>query len=134
VLRVVGLQTLNPPQGVVPLRLGITVGLLHQNFAFTQKAPQASVDEATLGLRLALLTGRVNGLVDQGVHWVRRITVAPTQGQGGAQQGVDRRGRFFGGQPLAQSRGPAQLAHHLETQRLHARAQWGGHGVQLSRQ
>ena len=122
-------QPLQPPGRVVAAghRVGLDGG--QQCLTLTQKAAQTGVDEARLACHGATL-GRFHRLVHQGEGRIGRAGFVPGQGQGRAQQRIERRGRGARGQLLAQRLRPPQLAQHLKQQRLHARAQAGRHGGQ----
>ena len=108
---------------MVPLRLRQGIRLGHQLDALAQKAAQARVHKSRLPGCSGIALDGLNRLVHQGEFVIERAVLIPTQGQGHTQQRVNRRGRRFGSQRIAQCHGPAQVAPHGKGQGLHARAQ-----------
>jgi hypothetical protein len=87
-----------------------------------------------LGLGLALLTCRLDRLIDQRVDGVRCVGIVPAQSQGRAKQGIRRWGRSLGCQLLTQSGGSTELAQNLKAQRLSAGTQGLRHTLKLRSQ
>lgn len=130
-LRVIRLQTLNPPARMIPLRLEVAIGLMHQVITFAHETAQAGIDEPALGLGLPLFTRGLYRLIDQRMNRVWGICFAPAQGQGRAEQGIHRRWWCFRGQLLTQSGRTAQLSQGQKTQGLNAWTQILGNTLQL---
>gem|GEM_PF-5898279 len=126
---VFALQALDPPARVVPAGLGVRVGQRHQRIPLAQKTAQTGIDETGLPCSGTAL-GRFHRLVDQREGRIRCLGFIPRQRQCRAQQGIHLGGRGLGRQLGAQGLGPAQIAQHLEQQRLDTRAQRGRHGLQ----
>ena len=101
-------------------RIGLGRG--NQRPPLAQEPAQAAIDEASLAAGGTAALGRFHGLVHQRERFVGGLFVAPTQGQGRAQQRIGRRWRSALGQPLAQRLGPPKVAQRLEGQGLHAGA------------
>ena len=129
-LRLLSLQALNPPHGVIPPRLRQCIRLGHQLGAFAQKAAQAGVHKSRLPGCSGIALDSLNRLVHQREFIVGRATRIPAQSQGHAQQGIDCSGRCLGSQSIAQCHSPTQVAPHGKGQGLHARAQNRVHGFQ----
>ena len=78
---VILLQTFHPPHGMVPNGLHIVVGGLDQPFTFAQKTTQACIQKMGLCMQALGFFRHLNRLVHQGVGFIRRIFIAPCQGQ-----------------------------------------------------
>ena len=130
VLRVVGLQPLDPPARVVPAGHRVAVGGAHQGVALAQKAAQAGIDEARLRSHAGVVLGRLDRLVHQGEGLVGCAWRIPGQGQSREQQRVGCGRWRAAGQPGAQRLRATELAQRMKRQRLRRRAQRGLRGGQ----
>ena len=126
VLRILGLQAANPPQGVVPARLIVLQRLRQQGLTLAQIAAQAGVQQASGKAGIALGFGRLDHLAHQGVGRIRgllRAIARLQQRQGGVQQRTHRgRGRARHQEALQRTCG-SPLAHDMKGQGLGARSQ-----------
>ena len=127
VFGVVLLHPLDPPHRMVPKCREVLIGVGQERCFFSQKTAQTSVHKRCLSAHVFVPACRFHGLVDQGVHGVRRQVLLPRQGQHGAQQSIDGGRWCFARQTLAQGHSAAPRAHGLKRQRLNSGPNGFGH-------
>ncbi|MNS74361.1 hypothetical protein D3C72_1078350 [compost metagenome] len=131
VLRVGDTQLLDPPAGVVPLRLGAVGHRGFQRRAFAQKTAQASIEHAFERRQAAGVGGGCHGLVHHRMGRVDRharqlrsgLALFFQQRQRHQQQRFEQHAGIALHQFPAHGIGPTQVAHRMKRHRLGGRAQ-----------